>query len=440
MKQALNILHLPIEELAPYTRNARTHTPSQISQVAKSIKAFGFINPILIDEQGTIIAGHARLMAAREIGLKQVPVIRVEHLSEDEKRAYILADNKLAENAGWNEELLRVELDYLSQVDIDIDVDLTGFSIPEIDIYLGQAEENIPEEPPPPLPSGPENTITQPGDLWLLGPHRILCGDCRDSSIIDTLMNGRDARMVITDPPYNVPVGGHVCGLGKHQHENFAMASGEMSPEEFTAFLSESLGELARCSLDGSLHYVFMDWRHMQELLSAGHHVYDSMPNLCIWNKTNGGMGSLYRSQHELVFVFKKGTASHLNNVELGKHGRYRTNVWTYAGVNSFGKERDKALAMHPTVKPVQMIADAILDASGQGDIVLDGFLGSGTTLLAAEQTHRICHGVEIDPRYVDVALQRWLSVTGIQPVHAELGCTYAELAESKQLRHSSEV
>jgi hypothetical protein len=308
-------------------RNARTHSRKQIQQIANSIKAFGFINPVLIDDQRMLVAGHGRLLAAKELGLSTIPAIQIDHLNEDEKRAYLLADNKIAENASWDQDLLRVELEFLTQLDIELDVELTGFVMPEIDILLGEAAATTNEEdPPPPLPSA-EDTITQPGDCWQLGPHRLICGDCREPEIVDRLMEDKFARQVITDVPYNMPIKGHVCGLGKNKHPNFAMGYGELSVEAFTAFLTDSLGQLARVSRDGALHYVFIDWRHLEEILAAGRAVYASMVNLCIWNKTNGGMGSLYRSQHELVPVFKHGTAPHINNVELGKHGRYRTNV-----------------------------------------------------------------------------------------------------------------
>ena len=427
----LIIAWMMVTKLIPNPRNARTHSSKQIKQLARSIKKFGFLIPILIDKDGTVIAGHARLLAAMLLGMEKVPVLQIEHLTEAQQRAYALADNRLAENAGWDENLLRVELEYLSQVDIDIDVDLSGFEIPEIDMIIGNA--NPPEHdelPVPPLPD-PQNTVTMPGDIWYLGPHKIICGDCREVSVIDLLMNNLVAVMIITDPPYNVCIDGHVGGLGKTHHAEFAMASGEMSSDEFIAFLTDSLTQLARVSADGSLHFIFMNWRHMTELLAAGIHVYTVMLNLCVWAKNNGGMGSLYRSQHELVFVFKNGSASHMNNVELGKHGRYRTNLWEYAGANSFGEDRDASLAMHPTVKPLQMIADAILDVTAQGDIVLDGFLGSGTTILAAEQVGRICYGVEYEPRYVDVALRRWMEATGEQAIHAGTGLTFDELAQT---------
>ena len=428
MKDDLAIEYRPTDGLVPYARNARTHTPAQIRQVAKSIRRFGYINPVAIDENGMIMAGHARVLAAKEIGLARLPVIRIGHLTEAEKCAYILADNRIAENASWDQDLLRVELEYLARIDVDIDVELTGFSTPDIDIILNPPHEGDLEDAPP-LPPDAANTVSCPGDLWQLGPHRLICGNCRDPDVISRLMGGQVARMVFTDPPYNVPVDGHICGLGHIKHPEFAMASGEMSSEEFLEFLGATLMPLSMACMDGSLHYICMDWRHMQELMTACNRVYDTMVNLCVWAKTNGGMGSFYRSQHELIFIYKKGTTPHLNNIDLGKHGRYRTNVWSYAGVNAFGEGRDEALAMHPTVKPVSLVKDAILDASKHGDIILDGFLGSGTTLIAAEQSGRICHGIELDPRYVDVTLQRWIRAGGQIPVHAQTGKTFDALA-----------
>jgi DNA modification methylase len=244
---------------------------------------------------------------------------------------------------------------------------------------------------------------------------------------------GRErAQMVFTDPPYNVPIDGHASGLGSAKHSDFAMASGEMSEAEFVNFLWTVLSLLARHSLNGALHYICMHWRHLYELLTAGRRVYDELKNLCAWVKSNGGMGSLYRSQHELIAVFKNGSAPHINNVELGRYGRNRTNVWVYAGMNSFGAERAEALSAHPTIKPVQLVEDAILDCSRRGGLVLDAFVGSGTTLIAAERAGRRAFGLEIEPRYVDLALQRFRSFTGIEPSYAKIGLTLGELEKMR--------
>lgn len=420
------IVYRNINSIKSNAKNARTHSHKQLKQIEKSIRTYGFLNPILIGEDSVIIAGHGRLAAVKEIGIDKVPTIELKNLSEAQKRAYLIADNRLAELAGWDEDLLRIELDYLTNIEIDFDVEITGFSTGEIDILLGADVNNVVDDPPPPPPVTP---ISKKGDIWQLGTHRLLCGNCLSPASLDRLMGDHIADMVITDAPYNVPIIGHARGLGKTKHKNFAMAYGELSAVEFEKFLYQYIGQLARVSKDGSLHYHFMDWRHSRELLTSALQVYDEFINLCVWVKSNAGMGSFYRSQHEFIFVFKKGKQPHINNVRLGQYGRYRTNVWSYPGVNAFGPGRDEALVIHPTVKPIQLISDAILDVTHRGDIVLDGFLGSGTTLLAAEKTGRVCYGIEIDPCYVDVALQRWIVITGEMPRLTTDGRTYEEVA-----------
>ena len=402
------ITHHPIAALSPWSRNARTHSKKQVRQIAASIRQFGFTNPVLIDEAGTILAGHGRVAAAKLLGMTKVPCLRIEHMSEDEKRAYILADNKLALNAGWDEDLLAAELGALVSADLDFDIGLTGFSIPEID---GILETVKPEEPGDPqddfIPDGARSRV-DPGDVWQLGAHRLICGDALAPGVVATLMGSEQARMVFTDPPYNVPIDGHVGGSGKTKHREFAMASGEMSSEEFTGFLQRAFERLVEHSVDGSIHFICMDWRHMPEILAAGEAVFDELKNLIVWAKDNGGMGAFYRSRHELIFAFKHGTAPHINTFELGQYGRYRTNVWQYRGVNTLRPGRMEELALHPTVKPVQMIADAIRDVSGRGDIVLDVFGGSGSSLIAAEKTGRRARLCELDPIYCDRILARW--------------------------------
>lgn len=433
---SLIIESISTNSIFQYKNNPRLHNAKQIKQIAKSINSAGFINPVLLDDKNVLIAGHGRLQAAKELGLAEVPAIRIKHLSESQIRAYRIADNKIAENSTWDEELLRVELDYFSHIDLDIDIESTGFTTPEIDILLDESSSSDKEESPPPPPSDP---VTRSGDLWFLGNNRVYCGDCRDPAAVKLLLNNKRARMIITDPPYNVRIDGHARGLGKDHHSDFQMAAGKMSPEEFTQFLKEAISQLASHCVEGSLHYLFMDWRHINELLLATQDIFDSQLNLCVWAKTNGGMGSMYRSQHELVFVFKKGKAPHINNIQLGQYGRYRTNVWQHAGVNSFGAERSEALAIHPTVKPTQLIADAILDASHRQDIILDGFLGSGTTILAAERTGRVCYGLEIDPQYVDVCLTRWMVETGGMPVLETSKETYRQVARKRGISIDAE-
>ena len=366
------------------------------------------------------------------LGIDRVPTICISDMTETQKRAYVLADNKLAENAGWDPELLALELQGLLEMDVDFDVTVTGFEMGAIDVLIGGSdeEEDDADQLPGADPSVPP--VTQLRDLWQLGQHRLLCADATQPASFQILMGGEQAEMVFTDPPYNVPIDGHVSGLGSTKHFAFAMASGEMSEAEFIAFLSKVLWLLAAHSRDGAIHFVCMDWRHLFELLTAGRSVYSELKNLCVWTKTNGGMGSLYRSQHELVAVFKKGSAAHINNVELGRHGRNRTNVWAYAGMNSFGAERDEALSMHPTVKPVRLVEDAIFDCSKRDGLVLDAFVGSGTTLIAAERTGRRGFGLECEPRYVDLTLQRFRTFTGIEPLHVKTGLTLAELARTR--------
>jgi len=399
----LNITYRNINDLKPSAGNPRTHSKKQLKQLQRSIKEFGFINPVLVDASDRIVAGHGRIQAAKAAGLTEVPTVSVVHLTATQAKAYLIADNKLALNAGWDDELLKLELEELS-FNLDFDLTLTGFDTPELDFIFAKPEV---KEEGAAAADRSEPSVSRSGDLWRIGDHLVLCGDSTSEDAYRTVMGNETAGLVFTDPPYNVPVAGHVSGLGKATHPEFAMASGEMTEAEFTAFLRTVFQHLAAFSGDGSLHYICMDWRHMWETLSAGREIYTDLKNMCVWAKTNGGMGNLYRSRHELVFVYKNGTKPHVNNVELGKHGRNRTNVWDYAGTNAFGASRDADLAMHPTVKPVQLVADAIQDASNRGDIVLDAFGGSGTTLVAAEQTGRRGRAIEIDPYYVDTIVQR---------------------------------
>ena len=419
--------------LKPSARNARTHSKAQIAQITCSIREFGFTNPVLIDEKANVLAGHGRLLAAAELGLAEVPTLCIAGLSAVQRRALMLADNKIAENAGWDRDLLALELGELEGLleTEGLDLALTGFDAAELDALLGDlGDENAPDDDQ--LPEAGE-TVIETGDLWLLGRHRLICADVREEQAIARLMNDSLAQMVFVDPPYNVPVQGHVQGRGAIRHREFAFASGEMSREAFTAFLTESLQVCERSAVDGSIHYVCMDWRHMGELLAAGEAVYSELKNLCVWAKSNAGQGSFYRSQHELVFVFKKGEAPHVNTFGLGQGGRSRSNVWHYAGINSFRAGRLDELKMHPTVKPVALVADAIRDCSRRGDIVLDTFMGSGTTIMAAERLGRRAYGAEIDPVYVDVAIRRWCAVTKADAILEGTGKTYAEVARRRR-------
>ncbi|MEM8749796.1 MAG: DNA methyltransferase [Pseudomonadota bacterium] len=429
---------IALGDLIPYVGNARTHSKKQVRQIADSIQRFGFTNPILVDDNFMILAGYGRVMAAQVLGMESVPCRRLAQMSDAEKRAYILADNKLAQNAGWDEDLLAKELSLLLDEGQDINIALTGFSIAEVDVLLepgGTAQEaNAERDDALPAPvADAESAVTQMRDVWQLGPHRLVCGDARDVSAYAVLMEGESADMVFTDPPYNVPVDGHVCGSGKTKHREFAMASGEMSPDEFTAFLTDSLQLMADHSRDGSIHFVCMDWRHMREVMDAGQTVYDEMKNLIVWAKDNGGMGTFYRSRHELVFAFKNGTASHNNAFKLGQYGRNRTNVWNYRGITSATKEAREELSLHPTVKPAAMLADTLKDCCPRGGIVLDGFAGSGSIVIAAHKTGRRARAVEIDPLYCDTIIRRWQAWAKDDAVLMATGHTFEETAKERR-------
>ncbi len=422
-----------LDQLRPHPANPRTHSKQQTRQIVASIERFGFTSPLLVSDDLEVIAGAGRLLAARELGMKEVPVIRLSHLDVAERRAYVIADNQLALKAGWDQELLAIEIQAL--VDLDFEVELLGFEVAEIDMLLEEQANSsisqaVKEEEKIPLLS--EVAVTRPGDVWDMGRHRLVCGDARDASTYDALLGDEEVGLIFTDPPYNVPIERNVSGKGKVRHEDFAMACGEMSEAQFTQFLEASLGSAAKRCRDGAIAYVCMDWRHMGELLVAGRRVFSELKNVCVWNKSLGSNGTFYRSKYELVFVFKAGEGKHVNNFGLGANGRYRTNVWDYAGVNGFGADRDDALAMHPTVKPVELIKDAILDCSKRGDIVLDCFAGSGSLLVAAHKVGRTARLIEYDPRYCDVIIQRYEKLVGTKVVLAATGQTSEDVAEER--------
>ena len=417
----LTVTYEEIQNLVPYARNARVHSKRQIRQIAESIRTFGFTNPVLVNRSKMIVAGHGRIEAAKLLGMSSVPTICLENLTEDQIRTYILADNRLAEKAGWDDSILAIELQHLISVDLGFDVSITGFEVGEIDLILQEAAGKEEQEEPVEITPGP--AVTKRGDIWLLGNHRLICGDALEESTYSALMKDTKADVVFSDPPYNLVING-IVGRGAIHHREFAMASGEMSESEFFDFLCRALALLEGHSRDGSVHFICMDWRHAAEVLLAGKRVFGALLNLCVWTKDNGGMGSFYRSQHELIFAFRKGKEPHRNNIQLGKFGRNRTNVWRYAGVNTLSKSAGEGnlLALHPTVKPVAMIADAILDCSARGDIVLDSFSGVGSTILAAEKVGRVCYAIEIDPLYVDATVKRWEKHTGQKAFCATTG------------------
>jgi len=439
----MSIIYRAIDQLKPDPANPHRHSTKQIRQIANSISVFDFNVPILIDRQDNIIAGHGRLLACRELGMTEVPTLCLDHLTRAQARAFMIAENKLVENADWDDQLLAQQLKELSLIGLDFSLELTGFEMGEIDLRIQSLEEvrdqvDDPADAVPEVLAGP--AISKIGDRWRLGHHRLLCGTALDTAAFTALMGEERASVVFTDPPYNVPIDGHASGLGAIHHRPFAMACGEMDRTEFTAFLRQALRNLAAFSLDGALHYICMDWRHLDELLTAGRDAYGELKNLCVWVKDNAGMGSLYRSQHELVFVFKHGRQAHRNNVQLGQFGRNRSNVWRYPGANSFarGGEEGNLLALHPTVKPAAMVADAILDCSARGEVVLDGFLGSGTTVIAAERTDRRCYGLELDPVYVDTIIRRWQVLTGGSARHAASGRPFDDLVREAEAANAA--
>jgi len=422
--------NVPLDRIKPNPRNARTHSKKQIRQIAASIRKLGFAAPVLLDEHDVLIAGHGRVEAAKSLGMSSIPAIVIKGLSEGKKRALMLADNRIALSAGWNREQLAIELAELPEILIEdgLDLSVTGFEPTEIDLLHADFEDES-RDPADDIDvdglDGP--ATTRPGDLWQLGKHRLICGDARRPDDHARLLGDERADMAILDGPYNLKIS-NIVGRGVRKHREFSMASGEMNPDAFVSFLSETLGVGAQFSMDGAVHFVFMDWRHIDELVRSSRGVYGAMLNLIAWVKTNAGQGSFYRSQHELIGVFRVGSAPHLNTIELGKNGRNRSNVWTYAGANTFRKGRLEDLHAHPTVKPVGMIADAIKDCTRRGQIVLDSFCGSGTTLLAAERVGRQGRGVEIDPAYVDLAIRRWQAFTGRDAVHTKTGLTFEEM------------
>ncbi len=427
----LQIEYRDLADLIFDDRNPRQHSPKQVRQIADSIREFGFVTPIVAGDKGQIVAGGGRYLAAKQLGLSDVPVIALRHLSAAQLKAFKLADNKLAQNAHWDERLLGEAFVELKALDLDFDLEITGFDAPEIDLLIKGLDQSL-------FPGEEQGSITgvpvcQVGDLWLAGDHRILCGDSTSEESFQVLMDAASARMIFVDPPYNVAIQGHVSGNGKVQHREFAHASGEMSAEAFMRFLTRCFELLADYSTDGSIHFVCMDWRHDKDLQSAAEKVYSELKNINVWVKDKAGMGSLYRSQHELIFVFKSGTEPHVNNIGLGKYGRNRSNVWNYPSASTLARKGDDLLALHPTAKPVTMVMDAILDCSNRGDIILDSFLGSGTTLIAAERTGRRCHGIELDPLYVDTALRRWQNLTGRDARRASDNKTFREIEAEKE-------
>lgn len=428
----LQIEYISVDRLSAGPNAVRNHSQRQIRRLARSISDHGFLVPIVIYGKDTVAAGWGRVLAARLLGLREVPAVRTEHLTDEQMRLFAIADNKLGEESSWDLDALRAEFADIAIAAPELDQDSSGFSIAERDIIFGHhraGELADDDEVIEPL----HEAVARLGDVFLLKSHKIVCGDATDPATLEVLLGTDQVRTVASDVPYNVKIAGHVSGLGKNKHREFAMASGEMDRQQFTAFLLKAIAAAQANLIDGGLLYLFMDWRHVGELLDAADQAGLSYQNLLVWAKTNAGMGAFYRSAHELIGLFKHGTAPHTNNVELGRHGRNRTNVLHYAGVNTFGKGRKKALAAHPTSKPVALMADLVLDSTAPGEIVLDPFGGSGTTLIAAERMDRVARLVELDPSYVDVTVRRFEGLFGVEAVHVETGLTYAQLAAERR-------
>lgn len=418
---------LATSSLKPNPRNARTHSSKQVAQIAASIVRFGWLVPIIVDDERLIAAGHGRWLAAQHLGMDEVPAIKAQFLTDEDRRAFMLAENRIAQLSGWDDKILGEELEILFETG---NLEITGFTTADLDLSLPDHQQEEGEAETIDLPMPEAVAVTRPGDLWQVGKHRIYCGDARDPESYEFLLGEDRAGLVWCDPPYNVPINGFVSGTGRFRE--FQMASGEMSPAEFTAFLRAIQRNCVRFSKAGSIHYHCMDWRHMREMLDAADGVYSAFKQLIVWDKGVGGQGSFYRSQHELIFAFKAGKGPHINNFGLGENGRYRTNVVRHAGANSFRKGRARDLADHSTVKPTALVVDFIIDCSNPGDIVLDPCLGSGTTLIAAHRTRRRGAGIEIDPLYVDTALRRLRDATGLEPVLEGDGRTFDEIAAAR--------
>ena len=426
----VQVEYLPTDQLRPADNVTRRHTRVQLRKLAQGIAEHGFIVPVTVYGANIIASGHARWEAAKLAGLSEIPTIRLEHLTDEQARLFAIADNKLTEGGTWDLDALRIEFAAIQVTAPTIELDSSGFTIGERDVLVGRHRvadladlDDLPE-------AARDAPVSRLGDIWVLGRHRVVCGDATDPDVITAVVDGKLVRAVVSDPPFNVKIAGNVSGLGKAKHPEFAMASGEMTKSEFVEFLRRSIATTQPHLIDGALLFLFQDWRHIADLVAAAEACDLDQLNLLIWAKTNAGMGTFYRSAHELIGLFKHGNGKHTNNVELGRYGRNRTNVLNYPGVNTFTKGRAQALALHPTVKPVALLADLILDASGPGEIILDPFGGSGSTLIAAEKTDRTAYLVELSPVYVDVIVKRFQEATGMPAVHAVSGRTFAELRD----------
>jgi DNA modification methylase len=428
--EELAIERVPIDQLRRNPNHTRKNCPKQVRRISKSIRSFRFNAPLLVDDNLMVLSGHARLEACKSLGFRQVPVIRLRHLGEDRAAGFAIAENKLAETGEWDFEALGRVLGELHHriPELDFSLDATGFDDAEIEALIFDVDETAAAEPDePPIDPGP--AVCRPGDRWTLGRHVLVCGSSLEQDAYDLLMSEERAAMVFTDPPYGVAISGHVKTKGKSGHREFAMGGADMSSSELTAFFTQAWRLCSAFSLEGSLHYAFIDGAHLFDMLTSTRAVYDRQVSLCVWHKTNAGMGSFYRQAHELVVVSKKGSAPHQNHIQLGRFGRNRTTVWSHAGAGVFLKSAEDAdlMGQHPTPKPVRLIVDALLDASSPNDVVLEPFCGSGSTLIACERTQRRCRAIELDPLYCDLTIRRWRRHCGQEAVRQD-GMTFTRL------------
>jgi hypothetical protein len=415
--------------------NPRNHPPRQLKALARSIQDFGFVAPVLIDKDGTLICGHGRIEAARSLAMVSVPAVRIEHLSPAQVRALMIADNKLGDMSTFDEGLLVENFKLLSVEGLSLDLETTGFAMGEIDGLLDLPQPvGKPDPDDEPVETAYREPVNVVGDIWQLGVQRMACGSSLDPAVWTALMAGEKAVMSCNDFPYNLKILGMVSGLGKIKHEDFVMASGELDRDEFTEFLEQAFRMITQHSVAGSIHFAFIDWRHLGEMQAAGDAVFTELKNVIVWDKGGGGgMGSLYRSGHELIFCWKSGRGKHINNIDLGRWGRNRSNIWRYPGVSSFRhSDEGDLLALHSTPKSVRMISDALLDVSKRGDLVIDAFLGSGTSIIAAERVGRRCYGIELDPKYADIVIERYQRHSGEVAIHCTTGRTFTETAEQR--------
>jgi DNA modification methylase len=410
----LAVAYWPIDRIIPYANNANHHSHRQIRKLQQSLRQFGWTNPLLIDEQGNLICGHGRLQAAKLNGQTEVPVIILDKMSEADRRAYIIADNRLAQDASWSRDLLRSELSGL--LDLGYEVELTGFDTFEIDGIINFDDEtDAGSEDRVDLHEIAKVPTCRAGDLWTVGDHRLIIGDAREPAVLDRLLDGAKAQAVMIDPPYGCKIANNVSGNGKVRHKDFLMGAAEVPLAEFgQTLLRPSFEALAARCDPGAIAFVFMDWRGAPHMLAAADGVFHEVKNMVVWVK-NPGLGGFYRSAHELCYVFKVSKGKHKSNVALGQ--RNRSNVWRYPSANVFRAGRMQDLADHPTVKNKIMIRDAILDVTKRGDIVLDSFAGSGTTGVACQMSGRVARLVELDPIYGDVILRRLAEAAGTEPL-----------------------